>query len=1028
MIGVPALAALLRRTRTLCGLSALLLSLFVLSTGTSVHADTAATAVRPSWTDSRLIGTPDPPPPLQVEPAFPKLSFDRPLDLAMAPGSDRWFVAEQGGRIYSFPNDPGNEQRDLVIDLREANSEISALYALTFHPQFVTNRLAYVCYITGSDQPDGTFVSEFRMLDTNPPTLDPDSERVLIRWWSGGHNGCCLKFGPDGYLYISTGDGGPADPPDILRAGQDVTNLLSAILRIDVDETSPDLPYRIPIDNPLIDIPEARPEIWAYGFRNPWRMSFDRETGDLWVGDVGWQLWEMIYRVEKGGNYGWAIMEGPQPVLPELKRGPTPILPPAVSHPHSEAASITGGFVYHGSQFPELQGAYIYGDFQTGKIWGLRYDGSEVTWHEELAQTPLQLVGFGEDHQGELYLVDYQRSQQIYRFARNTPTGGHENFPRRLSETGLFSDLASQVPSTGVISYEIQAHHWSDHTTSERWLGIPGTDPIRVAENGNWEFPDGAVVAKTVSIEMQRGSSATRRRLETQILHREEGSWRPYTYVWNEEQTDATLVESDGLYLPLTIEDTRAPGGVREQNYRVASRAECQLCHNPWVETKTTIFGVQTASLLGISTPQLNRPRLTSSLRGTGGPTATESTSSSAGSENQLTYLQQQGWITGSLPEAPSSSVAFTDPYDTTRDLRERVRSYLHVNCAHCHQLHAGGTATIELSFATKLDNAKMVDVRPAQGSFGISDARIISPGDPTGSVLYYRMAKTGSGRMPRIGSDEVDTDALVMLHDWIKQMTPRESSELNRPREETARLLEKLSQSGNTPLVEGPDGDSKVDELLGELVSTTRGALAVQRLLDSEVLKPELRQYVVARGAESSVAEVRDLFERFLPPSKRVKRLGNVVDPVELLALPADAERGREVFFREGSASCKSCHRVLGTGDVLGPDLSQIGKKYPPRDMLTHLLEPSKFMEPQYVPYVLETADGRVFSGLIAEQNDREVRLRTAQNEEVRIAAEDVDVLVPQQKSLMPELLLRDMTPQEAADLLAFLCSLKGP
>ena len=166
-----------------------------------------------------------------------------------------------------------------------------------------------------------------------------------------------------------------------------------------------------------------RPEIWAFGFRNPWKMSIDRSTGDLWVGDVGWELWELIDKVERGGNYGWSVVEGPQPVHVEGKRGPAPILPTMKVHPHSEAASITGGYVYRGTALPELSGAYIYGDYQTGIIWALRARGATVTWQKELARTPLHLVAFGETNDGELLLVDHDRTHQIYRLTPNPSHG-----------------------------------------------------------------------------------------------------------------------------------------------------------------------------------------------------------------------------------------------------------------------------------------------------------------------------------------------------------------------------------------------------------------------------------------------------------------------------------------------------------------------------------------------------------------------------------------------------------------------------
>ena len=206
------------------------------------------------------------------------------------------------------------------------------------------------------------------MTDTDPPRIDPKSEKVIFTWLGGGHNGCDLHFGPDGFLYISTGDGTNPNPPDSstpVRIMSDLSRARSCASTSTGKRTAS--PTLMPPDNPFLKTPKARPEIWAYGFRNPWRMSFDRQTGDLWVGDVGWELWEMIYRVQKGGNYGWSVMEGPQRVRPESKRGPTPILPPALALPHTESASITGGYVYRGKSYTELAGVYICGDWVTRK-------------------------------------------------------------------------------------------------------------------------------------------------------------------------------------------------------------------------------------------------------------------------------------------------------------------------------------------------------------------------------------------------------------------------------------------------------------------------------------------------------------------------------------------------------------------------------------------------------------------------------------------------------------------------------------
>jgi uncharacterized repeat protein (TIGR03806 family) len=719
--------------------------------------------------------------------------------------------------------------------------------------------------------------------------------------------------------------------------------------------------------------------------------------GDLWVGDVGWQLWEMIYRVERGANYGWPIMEGPQPALPESKRGPAPISPPVVFHAHSEAASMTGGFVYHGSRLPELQGVYVYGDFQSGKVWGLKHDGRQVTWQKELAQTPLQLVSFGEDNSGEIYLVDYQRTQQIYRLVPNPDDGLHATFPRKLSETGLFTDVVSQTPASGALRYEINAHHWADHTQSERWMAIPGTEPFQIESDLKWMIPNGAVLAKTVSIEMTKGAPATLRRLETQILHREADSWRPYTYAWNDDQTDAELVPSSGFSRLLNVQDASAPEGLREQTYRFAARSECQMCHNPWVEMKTTSVGIQTASPLGLSLMQLNRQ------------------SDGSDSENQLVSLQKAGWLSGKIPTAPEEAPRFSDPYETTASLNDRVRSYLHVNCAHCHQPHAGGSAIIELAYDVKLEDTKMVNAKPGQGAFGISDAALIRPGDPSGSVLHYRLAKTGSGRMPRIGSEEIDETAVSMIREWIREMPATETPTPTVNSDNSALLASLLASSSESR-----------QSAIQQLTSTTRGAMELMLWVQHSEATNELRHQVVDLASQSTQPEVRDLFERFIPASKRAKRLGTAVNSSELLAMEADSERGRQLFLREGSSSCRNCHKIKETGETLGPDLSQIAKKYTPAEMLTHLLEPSRFIDVKYIPQVVETVDGLVHTGLLVERSETEIVLKSVQNKEIRIAMTDVESMTSQQKSIMPELLLRDMTPQQAADLLAYLNSLK--
>ena len=214
-----------------------------------------------------------------------------------------------------------------------------------------------------------------------------------------------MTFGNDGFLYVSSGDGSSGS--DAHMTGQRIDDLLAAVLRIDVDHPSNGKNYGIPKDNPFVDRKGARPELWAYGLRNPWRISYDRESGQLWVGQNGQDLWEQVYLIQKGANYGWSISEGSHIFHATRQAGPDPIAPPTAEHPHSEARSLTGGQVYRGTRLPELVGAYIYGDWSTGRVWGIKHDGTKLIWHKDLVDTPFNITGFGTDHSGEFYVIDH---------------------------------------------------------------------------------------------------------------------------------------------------------------------------------------------------------------------------------------------------------------------------------------------------------------------------------------------------------------------------------------------------------------------------------------------------------------------------------------------------------------------------------------------------------------------------------------------------------------------------------------------
>ena len=950
----------------------------------------AAPAQREAWTTSRIIDSPEPPPPYTVERRFPNLEFKNPVEFVAEPGSDRWWMVELDGKVWTFKNDNGVTTRELAIDLKHAIGPKTRAYGLAFHPDYETNRQIYLCYITDQKQENGTHVSEFRVDKAPPPVVDSKSERILIRWRSGGHNGGSLKFGPDGFLYISTGDSEVPSPPDPLNTGQDVSDLLASILRIDVDRAEGGLNYAVPRDNPFIGVGDARPEIWAFGFRNPWRMSFDRKTGELWVGDVGWELWEMVFRIERGGNYGWSIMEGSQQtVKPDNPRGPAPISPPIAEHPHTEAMSVTGGFVYHGDRLPGLKGAYLYGDYVTGKMWALRARQGVRKSLEEIATTNLRVICFGEGHDGEIYAVDYNGG--IHRFVENQANDASAAFPRKLSETGLFASTRNQTPAKGVIPYYINVEPWSDHATGNRFVAIPDLGRLGVHKQNNpgigiirgkWSFPTNSVVAKTVLLEMERGNPDSSRRLETQVLHFDGLNWNPYNYIWNDDQTDATLSGPEASERVFEIADKSAPNGKRKQTWHFASRAECMLCHTP---RGGVIYGFTPEQLDGIH-----------------------------GSGNDLDRLSALGLF--KQPVNRKKLKRMPAPHDSSATLESRARAYLHVNCSHCHMRGGGGTAVFDVRHPLTTDKTLLIDTPPSQGAFGIEDARIVAPGRPFHSTLPYRMAKLGSGRMPHFGSNLVDQEGVRLMLDWISAMPAPEFTKAQPWNwDQFERMLQTL-----------PDGPKAArNAAIDQHLSDTANALRLARAVQEPAFAAQLKQELIARAATHPKPETRDLFERFLPEDQRAKRLGTSFDPSVVLSKQGDASRGRQVFFRE-SVQCINCHRLENRGRELGPDLSKIGAKYPRAQLLKHLTEPSKFIDPKFIAYEIETKDDESLSGFIVKRTEKALTLKTVNAETVTIKRGDYVSIRPSTISTMPFGILQSLTTQEAADLLTFLGTLK--
>lgn len=760
-------------------------------------------------TTSRVHGSPEPPAPFKTRVAYPKLKLNQPVFGSHVPGSD-WMLAGIQGKssLIRFKDSPEVESFETLLEFPG-----TTIYNATFHPKFAENGFLY---IGSTGLASEGFIPEseerFKLFEKNsvritrynmdPKTFefDPKSAKIILEWESRGHSGADCVFGNDGMLYVTTGDG--TSDSDMIETGQGMDHLLSKLLRIDVDHPDPGKTYSVPKDNPFVDLSGARPETWAYGFRNPWRITCDRKTGDIWVGNNGQDLWEQTYRVERGANYGWSVMEGSHVFYADRKRGPTPFVKPTTEHSHSEARSLTGGVVYHGEKLPELRGAYIYGDHSTGKVWGVKHDGKQVTYHRELVDTQFHITHFCLDSHGEVLILDHQDGEKgnMYYLEENLSPdlvagkSGIEakTFPRKLSDSGLFASVKEHAMQPGVIPYSVNAPLWSDGAHKARWLAIPHDPerkdpPIEMTSSRGWNMPDETVLVKSFALDLEAGKPESRRWIETRFMHKREGEWFGYSYEWNDEQTDGVLVDSEGKDRTFTIRDSRSPEGARQQTWRYPSRTECMVCHS-----RAAKF------VLGLSSLQMNRDHdyggivdsqfrvfehlglvklnswisehtaaIRRDLETTG---LTEKELDVAVKQRTSTRDQRSAPKTELLAMSPESFPKLVDPYDKSADLNARARSYLHANCAICHIEAGGGNAQMHLEYFTSTAKAKFIDEKPLHHKFDLTDPRIVAPGHPERSTLLTRISRRGanSGQMPQLGTSIVDREAVELFREWI--------------------------------------------------------------------------------------------------------------------------------------------------------------------------------------------------------------------------------------------------------------------
>ena len=659
---------------------------------------------------------------LTTERAFPNLSFQSPVWLQQSPsaGDDRWFVIEQRGVIKTFANDEqaANTEDFLDIASRVSSGGERGMLGMAFHPDWPASPEVYVSY-TRNQGGTESVISRFTSNDGGT-TLDEASEEILLTLGQpfDNHNGGQISFGPDRYLYIGFGDGGSGGDP--LGSGQDTSTLLGALLRIDV--LGGTQPYGIPADNPFADGVGGREEIYAWGLRNPWRFSFDRETGELWLGDVGQGEWEEIDLIELGGNYGWDAKEGTRCYdTNPCDQGPW--IDPIVEYDHSNGnRSVTGGYVYRGSAIESLRGIYVFADYATGRVWGI-FPNEQTNQPEmrELMETGQPISSFGEGQNGELYIVHYNGVlARILASDPAAPTG----FPQLLSETGCGDATDPKLPAAGLIPYDINAPFWSDGAEKARWFALPDGATITVEANGDWTFPTGAVLRKDFRIEGKL--------IETRLFVRhDDGEWGGYSYEWNDAQTDATY----------------AQGGKRKdvggQEWIFPSSGDCLSCH-------TAIAG----RTLGPENAQLDRDFVYASTNRL---------------SNQLKTLGHIG-VFDTAPDADAVA-ALEDPMGQG-DLAARARAYLHTNCAQCHRSGTALRPKFDLTaFTNPLIDDELCGADPIAGDLGVADAKRLVPGDPDHSLIWLRMQLRDANGMPPLGSVAVDTAGAELVRQWIESL-----------------------------------------------------------------------------------------------------------------------------------------------------------------------------------------------------------------------------------------------------------------
>jgi uncharacterized repeat protein (TIGR03806 family) len=754
-------------------LTAALILLLALVTANAAHSQSCPLSPRISFAGHNLpLDTPPDIQSMELVRVFPNLRFSSPLGLS-APhdASNRIFVWERGGVIFVFENRNDVESATTFLDIHTeiVSGGEQGLLGLAFDPDYETNGRFYLNYTTTNCSPSNsdpycTKIVRYEVSAADPNQADPNSAFELLEFpqFAGNHNGGALEFGPDGMLYIATGDGGGGGDPE--DNGQDISTRLGALLRIDVREEASSI---IPVDNPFVDTPGADPTIYHYGLRNPWRVTFDRATGDLYIADVGQNAREEVDLVPAGSagglNFGWNYCEGTLSFRSGANCSDIVSELPVIEYAHNSSGGsvIIGGYVYRDDELPELQGAYIYHDAGSLRIWA---------WDRVPAQDPAspgnpgvviasgtRLNSFGEDRNGGFYALGASPGD-VYKLQRaNAGGSGGSAFPALLSETGLFSDVGSLTPMPGVVEYDVASPLWSDGAEKPRWIALPGDSKVTFHAEEAWSFPIGTALIKHFELPLVGGGV---RRVETRVFLRQEERWVGVTYRWNASETDADLL-TDGLEEEIDL------GGGQMQTWAYPSSAECLSCH-------TQAAG----RVLGFRTRQLG-----------------ESFDYPDGSEIQLEALNCAEYFDIDIrdPARYARAVAIDD---LAADRTSRVQSYHATNCEMCHQPTGPAPGGIDFRFTSAVSEWNVLDVDPTEGDLGLLAPKRIAIGDKEQSIAWVRQQSPDPNVKMARGTLTTDVVAVGVIGDWIDSDT----SSIDSDGDGT------LDGNDNCPAVSNPD------------------------------------------------------------------------------------------------------------------------------------------------------------------------------------------------------------------------------